>query len=272
MEMNQMSKGIALLIGVNEVDPNAYDGEWNGKLRFPESDAEAIAEMAAGFEKHFLRTAEATIDAVKDGIREAAEALQPGDIFMMFYSGHGNRIKDRSGDEFEDNHDETMCLYDGELLDDELYAMWPLFAEGVRVLVMSDSCHSGSITRGGEDDDVPKAMPEDVAKSVVRFDPEHYVRVRRNLPSEKGTIGARVRLISGCQEYERSWENKPLQHGRFTAAVMEAWDNGNFEGNYEAFHAAICNTKSLGSKQTPNLDTLGGSNPKFDREKPFSIE
>ncbi|MEJ2089851.1 MAG: caspase family protein [Gammaproteobacteria bacterium] len=267
-----MQKGMALLISVNEVNPDAYDGEWNGRLRFPESDAEAIAEIAVGFEKHFLRTAEATIEGVKDKIKEAADALEPGDIFLMFYSGHGNTIKDRSGDEFGDNRDETMCLYDGELLDDELYALWPRFADGVRVLVMSDSCHSGSITRGGDDDDVPKAMPQDVAKSVVRFDPEHYVRVRRTLPAEPGTIGATVRLISGCQEYERSWENKPLKHGRFTAAVLEAWDNGRFEGNYEAFHAAICKAKALGTKQTPNFDTLGASNPKFDSEKPFSIE
>lgn len=267
-----MAKGIALLIGVNEVDPNAYGGEWDGKLAFPEADAEAFGDIVAGFEKTFLRTREATVQGVKDQIAAAADRLKRGDFFFMFYSGHGNSIKDRSGDEFADNHDETLCLYDGQLLDDELYTLWHRFAEGVRILVMSDSCHSGSITRSGDsDEDVPKAMPEDVAKSIVRFDPEHYVRIRRELTLPTGEPKACVRLISGCQEYERSWENRPLQHGRFTAAVIEAWDQGRFEGNYEAFHAAICSARALGSKQTPNLNTLGGTIPEFDTEKPFTV-
>ncbi len=266
-----MAKGMALLIGVNEVDPDAYDGEWNGRLRFPESDAEAIGEIASGFSQTFLRTEGATIGAVKEKIREAADALEPGDIFFMFYSGHGNIIDDDSGDELTDPHDETLCLYDGQLLDDELYRLWPRFKEGVRILVMSDSCHSGSITRSGDEDDLPKAMPEDTAKTIVMFDPEYYRILRSELEPESGEVKATVRLISGCQEHERSWENKPLKHGRFTAAVMEAWNDGAFEGNYAAFHKAICEAESLGGKQTPNLNTFGTENIQFNQEQPFSI-
>lgn len=42
-----------------------------------------------------------------------------------------------SGEE-EDKKDETWCLYDGELIDDELFNELARFAEGVRVLVLSD--------------------------------------------------------------------------------------------------------------------------------------
>ena len=51
-----------------------------------------------------------------------------------------------SGEE-EDKKDETWCLYDGELIDDEVFIELAQFAEGVRIIVLSDSCHSGSVVR-----------------------------------------------------------------------------------------------------------------------------
>jgi len=38
-------------------------------------------------------------------------------------------------------------LYDRELLDDELYAVCSLFRPGVRMFVLSDSCHCGAMTK-----------------------------------------------------------------------------------------------------------------------------
>ena len=52
------------------------------------------------------------------------------------------------GDE-ADKQDETWCLYDGQLIDDELYFELSKFAPGVRILVLSDSCHSGTVVRAG---------------------------------------------------------------------------------------------------------------------------
>ena len=39
-------------------------------------------------------------------------------------------------------------LYDRQLVDDELYALWRrLVKASIRVLMISDSCHNGSVTR-----------------------------------------------------------------------------------------------------------------------------
>ena len=46
-----------------------------------------------------------------------------------------------------DQLDETWVLYDRQLLDDELYDLWCRFAPGVRILMISDSCHSGTVSR-----------------------------------------------------------------------------------------------------------------------------
>ena len=53
-------------------------------------------------------------------MRGAAKALKPGDLFFLTYSGHGGQVPDVTGDE-DDKQDETWCLYDGQLIDDELY-------------------------------------------------------------------------------------------------------------------------------------------------------
>lgn len=43
--------------------------------------------------------------------------------------------------------DETWVLYDRQLVDDELYKIWSKFKPLVRILVFSDSCHNGTVTR-----------------------------------------------------------------------------------------------------------------------------
>jgi hypothetical protein len=47
----------------------------------------------------------------------------------------------------EDQLSETWVCWDRQLIDNELYALWGSFQPGVRILVISDSCHSGTVTR-----------------------------------------------------------------------------------------------------------------------------
>ncbi len=107
-----------------------------------EFDAVDYAEIAKSrnFEVKTLLTKEATRTNVIDEISKAANSSKAGDMFMLSYSGHGGWLTDLNDDE-EDGMDETMCLYDGHLIDDELNALFAKFGEGVRVLY-SDSCHS----------------------------------------------------------------------------------------------------------------------------------
>src|SRR6187397_378801 len=142
-----MAQGLSLHIGLNSVNPKHYAG-WSGKLTACEADANDMASIAGSrkFASKKLLTKKATRSAVKSAIAAAAKKLKSGDIFFITYSGHGGQLPDQNGDE-DDGLDETWCLYDGELVDDELFAAWANFRSGVRILVLSDSCHSGTVAR-----------------------------------------------------------------------------------------------------------------------------
>lgn len=269
-------RGIALHIGVNEVDPAHYAG-WSGPLKCCENDAHTMRRLAIarGYETGQLLTAEATREAVSGSIRAAAAALVPGDIFLVSYAGHGGQVADVNGDE-EDLKDETWCLFDGQLLDDELHVLWSEFQPGVRVLVVSDSCHSGTVTKGStgarvSDPDPslgePRFMPRQPALDTFARNKGFYARLQVSLPDPRPRVRASVRLLSGCQEHQYSYEANGS--GRFTAALVKHYADGTFNGDYDDLHRRI--VEELGEKQQPNHAVIGGSDAAYDRQAPFSI-
>lgn len=83
---------------------------------------------------------------------EIATKSHVGDLIVFYFSGHGSQIPDLNGDE-EDGFDEVLCLWDvnpdtGEniLLDDELGVLLRKY-NNKEVVVIIDSCHSGTCTR-----------------------------------------------------------------------------------------------------------------------------
>ena len=272
-----MASGISLHVGVNVVDPDHYNG-WSGPLKACENDARDMFALATsqGFDASMLLTADATRDAVKAGIADAASRLGPGDMCLVTYAGHGGQLKDMDGDE-EDMKDETWCLYDGQLLDDELNILWAEFQSGVRLLLLSDSCHSGSVSKGDISRPepamaaaigTPRFMPRDAAVGAFRKNREFYANLQFSLPDPRPEIRATVRLLSGCQDDQLSGEGE--KNGLFTQALKKIWADGAFSGDYRALHKAL--RAELPDDQQPNHLVLGQPNPAYDSQKPFSIE
>lgn len=275
-----MAKGLALTIGLNAVDPKHYQG-WDGKLTACEADAEDMAAIAQsqGFTVTSLLTKAATRAKVVDAIKKAAKALKTGDIFMLSYSGHGGTLPDLNNDE-PDGQDETWCLFDGELVDDELYKLYRTFTKGVRILVFSDSCHSGTVTRdafyygtsrsgalGGEMK--YRVMPPDVAMRTYRANREFYDKIlkEKETPAAMAEAKASILLISGCQDNQLSQDG--TFNGLFTGQLLRVWKNGLFKGDYRRFHRSIVNR--MPPDQTPNLFRVGATDPVFEKQKPFTI-
>ena len=277
-----MPKGLALTLGLNSVDPNHYGG-WSGDLNACEADADDMAAIAQskGFSVSKLLTRAATRAQVIDGIQKAAQDLKTGDIFMLSYSGHGGQLPDLNNDE-ADGMDETWCLYDGELVDDELHALFGQFAQGVRILMFSDSCHSGTVAKlayyhgtlaasgAGVGGPVKfRAMPPDVALRTYRQNKAFYDQIlAAKVPTAaQAEPKASVLLISGCQDNQLSQDG--AFNGLFTGQLLKVWKHGLFKGDYRTFHRTI--VKRMPPNQTPNLFRTGHVDPGFLKQQPFAV-
>jgi metacaspase-1 len=284
-----MPQGLSIHIGVNEVDPTHYkkpDGTgWTGELTACEVDARAMQAIAEdrGFTTTLLLTKHATTTAVRDALVAAAKELKTGDMLLVTYSGHGGQVPDRNYEEGADARDETWVLYDQELVDDELYALWSGFKRGVRILVLSDSCHSGTVvkeaydalmdapaTRGFFGDGTPRFrnLPPDVEEETYRQHKSLYDGIQQAHQSgDLVKVGASIILISGCQDNQLSLDGE--DNGYFTASLLTVWDEGRFRGGLRRFHREIAGL--MPPWQSPNLFWVGKREPGFERKHPFTI-
>ena len=282
-----MAKGISISIGLNFVDRNRYSG-WDGRLRGCEVDARSMEDLARkrGFESRLLLNQEATSDRVKDAIHGAASTLKSDDILLLTYSGHGGKIPDPHNEE-ADGWDETWVLYDRQLVDDELYALWGEFQARVRILVLSDSCHSGTMAqfrfyetlhrepaaRGfgdiqGADRPLFRAIPEEKARQNYEQDKRVYDEIEQKYPAgDRGNVSATVILISGCQDNQLSVDLPA--GGVFTQVLRRVWNNGGFRGSYSLFHRRI--RGQMPPTQSPNYFVAGAINHVFEHQMPFII-
>lgn len=288
-------KGMSLHLGLDTVDPAHYAG-WDGALQSCEADAKAMQRLAKdrGFETDMLLTSAATRAAVIDKIKDAAGKLHAGDMFLMTVSAHGGRIPDFNQDEDHDGDekmDETLCLFDFQLADDELYMLWGEFRAGVRILMVPDTCHSGSMVRVGPlapttlfgqtivppHRDEVRAMPLDVEEKTWMQNREAYRDASRSYSAMKESVmmspltspvKASVLNLGACKDTQFAGDGP--DHGAFTGALLAVWNDGRFAGDYRAFRAAI--DARIGSdSQTPQIYDQLHKAPHFIGDVPFTI-
>lgn len=272
-----VNTGMALTIGLNAVNPDHYAG-WSGKLIACEADAQDMAKIAKfyNYQVKTLLTKDATRTNVIDEISKAANTLEAGDIFMLSYSGHGGQIPDLNGEEVDDL-DETWCLFDGEFIDDELNAQFAKFAEGVRILVFSDSCHSGTVTKMAYlrsiNAMIPqhryRYMPLEIGMRVYLTNQPFYDKILKDkkLKDAEDNVKASTLLISGCMDDQLSQDGDA--NGLFTGQLLFVWNNGQFKGNYRQFHKKIY--KLLPPDQKSNFYRTGQIDPNFEKQPIFKI-
>ena len=270
-----MPIGASLHIGLNAVDPKHYSG-WDGQLTACEFDANDMQALAKtqGFTKVTKRlTKRATRSRVLADIKAAATKLKRNDIFFLTYSGHGGQVPNTGNDFEPDGYDETWCLYDGELIDDELYAALKQFVRGVRIFVLSDSCHSGTVLRAiqfsalGVTPVRPRMMPRDVALRVYMDHEKFYDKLQQRSATRRTRVDASAVLISGCQDNQTSADGD--RNGLFTETLLAVWKNGKFNGDYRGFHESI--VKLMPPTQSPKYFKVGRTDEGFESQKPFTV-
>jgi hypothetical protein len=292
MRPTGLNRGLSLHLGLNKVDRNFYGSDC--PLSGCHRDAEDMMSLAldAGYQPIAkLLDDAATTTALASHLEFAAKDLKAGDIFLLSYSGHGGQLADYSGDE-ADGMDETWCLYDREFLDDELYAAWRQFRDGVRILVVSDSCHSGSVikqmpfglVRTAAADALEgvrmRSLPESAAQHVARNHRSLYRSISSQAAAAAGgdierrarsreidaPLACTVRLLSACQDNQLAADF--ASNGLFTMQLILALDRG-YHGDYAQFVKAL--SAKMPTTQSPQHYVVGRADPAYDAQQPFEI-
>lgn len=249
-----MPKGLSLHIGVNKRD---FDISIKDHLSSPENNAKAMAGIAKaeGYSTFDLMlTEEATKENLATKLNEIINLLEPGDTFFLSFAGHGGQQEDMPEDGYdeEDFLDEYWRLYDGRVIDDEIKGKLREIKEGVRVIVVSASCHSGSII-----------------KNYITQKKETHKRSAYFSVFTDPRVKASVLLISSCEDHQFSADGD--FYSPFTKLLLKHWNEGKFEGNYADFVFKILYDTS-DFTQRPHLTIMGKNCEELLNEKPFKLK
>jgi metacaspase-1 len=247
----------ALCIGINNYNNEAQN--LNGCL----NDAKAWSTL---LKDHYdfptsniklLTDSKATKAAILKDLDNLLKGAKSGDVLVFTNSSHGTYRADQNGDEYR--YDEALCPYDYQdnlILDDELRELFADFPRGVRLTVISDSCHSGTVTRAMPDEDVPD-------KRRVRFLNPREIGLRE-LPDVRKAessmypeSGMNELLLAGCKSSQYSFDAQFGRkfYGAFTFAALRAIQEANYRLTYAGlFRKVIPWLEREGYDQAPQLE------------------
>jgi hypothetical protein len=213
----------------------------------------------------------ATGKNIRSAIGSTIGGAKSGDIVVIQYSGHGSYVPDQNGDE-PDGTDECICPYDinskGPITDDELFELYSGKQTGVKLLVISDSCHSGTVAKFAPITTPPTMKGRGAPARKVRFLPPATFLSKRDIG--KLGIGRGLRrsnppgryaalLMAGCQDteysYDASFQGRP--NGAFTFVAIRALSGLSPKASYKQWYQAI--RKALPSQQYPQSPNLYGT-------------
>lgn len=272
-----MSRGIALLVGIQDVSPAGSGCEESVKMM-----KKVITKAGKGKYHIEVMTTQAkqkpTPDAILGYIAKAAEELHSGDMFIFFFAGHGTQTEDKNIEE-QDGQDEMLCALGGNISDDDLATCWKKFKPGVRIVMLSDSCHSGTNYYFAPIDiglnEVPFGNNNKKVKQVKNAKPINFANTKL------AADGMQAQLIhfGACSDDQLA--NADPAGGDFTIALTMIWEakRGNFPG-YERFYDEV--KKELpgvlkirhGNEmqlQHPQYSEFGPVDAAFRNSKPFSL-
>ncbi|WP_018990351.1 caspase family protein [Aromatoleum toluclasticum] len=234
----------ALCIGINNYP--GTDSDLSGCVNDASDWATALTER--GFSTSKLLDSAATKSAMVQAIDSLVTGAAKGDTIVLTYSGHGTWLPDTDGDE-PDARDEALCPWDIDsgnvLLDDELHDLFSRRAGGVRIVLISDSCHSGTVTRGDESDldpGMPRArfLPPAVwmKRNALPADTTRPVRLSGGFTRAGGDL-----LLAGCLDTQFSWDTSfnGRPNGAFTFYALKTLKNLPATATYEHWFRDIRN-------------------------------
>jgi len=219
--------GWGLFIGVDDYDETPYTGEdglsyYLPKLRYCVKGANEMAEALSLLfpNQRVLANREVTHDRVKQEITEWLSQASTEVTVLIYYSGHGSRKRDSNNDE-ADGYDETLVPWDYAskrqfIVDDELRE-WLLELKAHRVVLILDSCHSGTMERNALTARLLSTGSRATDPHLTDGIAEDFAR-----PSTARGAAWKELVIAACRPDESAYESLQLRNGVLTHYLLEA--------------------------------------------------
>lgn len=270
----------ALVIGIDTYKPiGPIKPLANGRTDFKnldgcKNDALAVKSLIQSFYAFKPQNVDTLFNrkATRAGILAKFTALlnksNAGDVAFIYYAGHGSQQRNSLTKE-KDSLDESIVPADtyspgvGDIRDKELAKIFNAFIDkGVKLTVILDCCHSGSMSRGLYD------KPKSRYIATNYFDAKDDSNPQAPEDRKEGTF----LIISAAQDDEPAEEavdenKKP--HGAFTISLLEAIKQQSVNASaLNLFKSIGVILKSKGKSQEP---VIGGD---LDRQNQtlFGIE
>jgi hypothetical protein len=295
----------ALLVGVNRYPYLPREKQLSWAVNDAEKIRRALVEEFDFPARNVstLYNEDATRAGILRALRDAATRSGRGDVFVLFYSGHGTLFPDSKSEALDetqvigevvdadtqafsplrepDKFDSAVCpsdvggpstsgkRWDNLILDDELFDIFSEFtSKGCEVVLLADSCNSGSLARG-------LSAPGDASRyegAPSYGDRPKYISPRlalgrdwRDIPAPRSQrvrarsandLDGRFIAITAAKDNELAWESERGGGGYFTQAFVAAAAGKNNVATFEClFRALKRQVKGLKSIQEPQMDT-----------------
>ncbi len=213
-----------------------------------------------------LLDADATKANIIKGLKDLLKGAKAGDVLVFTNASHGTYDADADGD--EPDYDEAICPHDTDsnlLLDDELRVLFAGIPKQVMLTVISDSCHSGSVTR---------VLPGQYRRSRL-LDPR--VWGGRSLTSDQLRASGKSKekfpeskmkeiLLSGCKSNQTSADayiNKDY-HGAMSYHAIKAITDAKYKITYGELHTKLLSL--LEKAMYDQIPQLEGKKANKDRQ------
>jgi hypothetical protein len=137
-----------LFAGISDYEPPNTDLEYTAEDALRIRDALIDGGGMRAEDAYTFLDGDATIANVSSAIRDIGRRMGADDTFVMFYSGHGGQVRRSDGPAASDpdGMDETLALFDGDMLDDDLRELFDGIGRGT-ILLWLDSCFSGGFAK-----------------------------------------------------------------------------------------------------------------------------
>lgn len=220
--------------------------------------------------------------ANKAGIVAAFEKVtrdaEAGDIYVVHYSGHGQQVWDKNGDEL-DGKDESIVPFDApmkfiknqyegqnHLIDDELEYLlgelrMKLTSKG-SLTVIFDACHSGTATRGSDGLAPSRGTtefmgPADWDEKAVKEESGFDLKVKTRGADEPDDLAPMV-LFSGASASQLNYETFDEQGnsvGSLSYTISKVLLNSNKQTTYqEVFDQIRIEMSVITPRQNPQVE------------------